>query len=87
MKNILAFLIFLVLAFSAHAQQPFICTLPDLPSGQPSPPAAPPGACSIDFSTYDVSASFTIYVNLFFQDGTIDKILHQMKRYLLATNL
>jgi hypothetical protein len=70
MKIILVFIISLVLAFSAHAQQPFICTLTDLPSGQPSPPASPPGACSIDFSTYDVSAPFTIYVNLHFKDGS-----------------
>jgi hypothetical protein len=69
MKIILVFIISLLLAFSAHAQQPFICTLPDFPSGQPSPPTSPPGACSIDFSTYDVSAPFTIYVNLFFKNG------------------
>jgi hypothetical protein len=69
MKIFLVFIASLVLAFSAHAQQPFICTLPDFPSGQPSPPTSPPGACPIDFSTYDVSAPFTIYVNLFFKNG------------------
>jgi hypothetical protein len=71
MKIILVFIISLVLAFSAHAQQPFICTLSDLPSGQPSPPTSPQGACSIDFSTYDVSAPFTIYVNIHFKDGSV----------------
>jgi hypothetical protein len=64
-----AFIILMALTLSAYAQQQVMCEIPELPGSPPSQSPAPSGACAIDFSTYDVSAPFTIYVNLFFEDG------------------
>lgn len=69
-KNfILTLLLIAFYASKAMAQQHIMCEVPDQSGPESSQPAASSAACSVDFSTYDVSAPFTIYVNLHFKDG------------------
>jgi len=68
-SNVIWIALLAMFASNLLAQQQIICEMPNQLFAPQTQPTASSAACPIDFSTYDVSAPFTIYVNLFFKDG------------------